>query len=299
MRKVIKAAISLLLLSMAFASCDDSGGGGSTGSPGSAADMFGNGIRLKSCGGNRYYYDEKGRIESIDIGSYDYVFSYSPNKIDVGDDTKSVSVSYNGNGYLSSMKISSKEESLSSTENISFSYNGNGHLTKMSMTGNASGMEDGKKQTGTQKITATFSWEGDLLAKVECKEEGKSGNNSFSSTDIYAFTYDRDDREYNYNKYCQYTPDLLQWYEGDFNMRALFYVGLLGKGPLYLPSSCDYEYQRVWITNGKKEENSGGNSYSLSYGFNKDGTLSKVYSRYSSYSYDYMYVDTGSSGNLR
>ena len=105
------------VLSVGFTACggdddDEGGSGGGSGSPKSGVGVLDkkSGLRLKSVGDYTYYYNNKGLIDYIADKSDRYEFSYNPNKIYVVDnydkDDESLSVSYNGSGYLSAISYS-------------------------------------------------------------------------------------------------------------------------------------------------------------------------------------------------
>lgn len=281
--------LSLLLLGgFVLGSCgdDDDDNGGGNSSAGVIDSKLG--IRLKSLGDYRFYYTDSGRLDYVSEGSYDrcYEFDYSSNTIAIageGDDNELASVSYNGSGYITSIKdtYSKKDEyyDYMQTGTASLSYDG-GHLTKISINSKETGIEDGEQYTETASATFTFSWKNNRLTAVDYKYNEKSSRHEYSGTEWYRYDYtDADDNE---NIYMQYAPSITRW--GEDIWEVLAFVGLLGNGPKVLPSVCEYGYTDYEDGELDEEHES---SKSYRYRFNADGTIATCYVGNQSYNYTY------------
>ena len=287
MKNYLIILATLFVSLFALTSCDDDDEGSGSGS--TSAGMIGKDLRLSAVGGISFYYDKQGRLESIDTRSDDYEFSYNPGKITYDDGY--ADVTYTGKGYLASSKESYKDEESWGYEagdvSYTFSYDGNGHLTKISMTEKVTIKEDGEKDTYTNTMTATITWKSDMIQKVVYDEKDDDGDRYIET---WTFEYDKKNKEDYYNKYCQYAPSVIFWADAADSFYGMAYVGMMGKGPLYLPSACEIE--EVEIENGDKDTYT--RSKSFSYSFNSDGTLSQAYYDGSRYSYSYSDVDSSS-----
>lgn len=267
------------------------------------------GLRIASAGGYNYVYAEDGKLQYVLSGSScRYEFSYSPNMIihvDDGDydEAENYSVSYNGNGYVSSVSESDtwedEDERETETSDASFSYDGNGHLTKFSGTYKETEYEKktGVTETESGTVTWTFTWSNNLLMKIVLLEEGRDDDGPFRYEETFTFSYNNESMTNYANKYQQYSAFI----DYPFNsfMERLCYVGLLGNGPAYLPSKMEYEEKEEYYnSDGEKENHEESGSQNYSYGFNNDGSISYVYSGSSRETYSYGYAETsGGSGS--
>ncbi|MBP5508785.1 MAG: hypothetical protein J6Y23_13250 [Prevotella sp.] len=292
MRKKILFFLFAVLsaLTMTTTSCssdDDDNGFGS-----SSAGLLDDELRLRSVGNISFYYDEDGRLDYIHTSRGNYNFSYNPGKIttDDSDDIPS-EVSYTSKGYLSSLNEKHVDEGSWGSETeigkSSFSYDGSGHLTKVSSTYKITVVEKGEKESYTENSTITLTWKSDMLQKVVWDEKDDDG---YRYTETWTYGYEKDYKENYFNKYCQYAPSVANWLEDEW-VEGIAYVGLFGKGPLYLPSDCDYE-DVVIDDEGKKETDY--RSWSSVYSFNSNGSLSYVNYNGRKYSYSYSQVESSS-----
>lgn len=235
-------------------------------------------------GNYHFYYDDNGQIDHILNGNYKgYRFTYNPNKViwyenESGEEDDEVSISYNSRGYVQKLEASSeRKDGLSSwagSGTSSYSYDGAGHLTKISSSWNENETEDGETILYTTNTTTTFTWQNDMLLSIALEEiEKKNGEATWTHTSTITYDYQSDNIEDYYNQYLQYAPSISKRLEGmgDGELEeALAYIGLMGKGPQYLPISSKEE----WVEIGNGRTRTGSPSTTFSYGFNKDGTLS-------------------------
>lgn len=297
----------IMLGSLSLSSCsddDDDNGGSGSNSVGVLDESTG--LRITSAGGYNYVYQEDGRLMYILSGSScRYEFSYSPNKIvhvDDGDyeEAEYFTVSYNGSGYVSSASSSEKwddeDEHGEATSDASLSYDGNGHLTKVSGTYKETEYENGKSYSENGTTNYILTWNNNLLQKVVCTDEGRDEDGPFKYVETYTLTYNNDAMSNNANKYLQYACFIDPIFSGF--MERLYYVGLLGNGPAFLPSGLEYEeIGEYYDEDGEKKSYEYSGSYTYRYGFNSDGAISYDYvGNYRNATYSYDHVESKSGG---
>ena len=293
------AIMMVAVLCVGFVSCgdddDEGGNGGNGGNGGGKPQSEVSALHVTSACGYNYTYDDAGRLESID-DSYD--FSYNPNKI-TGEDGD-YTVGYNNKGFLSSLKGSESYDDYYErgeyTESATLSYDGSGHLIKIEGSYKDSwyDKEDRKNYSYTGKATYTLTWSNNLLQKVSYIDEGKDSDGPFKDTDTYTLTYDNTAMSDYANKWLQYgffAGDIFGI--SDVVITPLFYVGLLGNGPAYLPSSMtDEEYDESY-EDGDKYTYDYTYNYNYRYTFNGDGSIKSINwsNDWSQYTYQYTYGD--------
>ena len=270
------------LLSAGFVACgdDDDDVAPGQGTPSSGTGQLSSGLRVTRVGDYTFEYDSEGRLTRVSEGNYySYKFSYNPNKITeeyYGDDEESYSVGYNSNGYMSSLSYEYVDGDESESGRASFSYDGEGHLIKITTTAKESGYDYDGPYSSFDEGTLNLIWKDGRLTNVVDKYSWKdSDGDSGNETDTWTYDFGNNVLE---NKYLQFPPSILRSIIEDYDF--LGYVGILGNGPKYLPSSAKY----VEVENGDVVEE---HSYSYSYGFNNDGSLSYCISDGSRYGYSY------------
>lgn len=300
----------IMLGGLSLSSCsDDDDDNGGSGSKSVGVLDESSGLRITSAGDYNYVYQEDGRLLYILSGSScRYEFSYSPNKIvhvDGGDyaEAENYTVSYNGSGYVSSANFYGKWEVddgrgwVEETGDLSFSYDTNGHITKINGTYKETAeYEEGKIYSESGTTTYTLTWSNNLLQKVVCTDEGRDEDGPFKYVETYTLSYNNEAMANYANKYLQYACFADRIFE-DF-MEKLCYVGLLGNGPAFLPSSLEYEGKGEYYNEyGEKKSYEYSDSYTYRYGFNSDGAISYDYSGSSKTSYSYDNVESSSGGS--
>lgn len=285
--KYIVSFFSLLMLfsvSIGFVSCssdddDDNGGGSASSANSEITTNDGEKVRLSQVGYLRFYYDEKGRPESIshsgDFISIDYA------KGTIEDDSEEVTYKFclNGSGFISSISGSYDEEGGDYKEkgsgSASYSYDGNGRLTKYSDKGSYSGMEDGEKYSGSYTSTTTLSYDNGKLMKVVASYTEIEDGEKWSGKAICTMEYD----DGVMNTLGQHTfGNYYALMEAEIAGAELYLVGLLGRPSSCLPSkiSIQFIYDDDDYTNSKN----------VSYSFNSDGTLNSEWG-FNTVSYSY------------
>ncbi len=297
--KITFISVCICFLSgMAFTSCSSDDDEGSASSD---AGVMGDNakVRVTQVGNYRFYYDEKGRIDHILDGSYEeYQFTYDPNKVisrdseyDEGEDE--LSISYNSKGFVQKLDYSTSFTEGKYTYDIegssSYSYDGQGHLKQISSTIKEKRTGNGKASIEDGKYSTSFTWENDMLVSIYCYETESEDGETETSESTCTLTYATDNLENYLNKYYQYTPPISDQLEGvgDGELEeALAYLGVMGKGPKYLPIS----FKEKWEEYYDGETDSGSSTKTLKYGFNSNGTISYVTVNNSRYNYSYSYL---------
>ena len=296
--KILSVSLLLSATTLGFMACggdDDEPGSGTASSSAGMLDKK-TGLRLKKIGDYTIYYNEDGRVDRITEGSYSsYVFGYNPNTISYGatyngydEGSEVIKIGYNGSGYVSSMSASSEEYDYQGNKETeegeaSVSYSGN-HITKVSMSSKETYYEHGERVNYNSTSSISFNWKNNLLMKITLKFSGNEDGDIWDETEEWVYSYDDDDYV---NPYLQYTPSLTKSSDGIFDILA--YVGLLGDGPVKLPSSA-VRYEVETSSSGYNDTSE--RSYNFRYGFNDNGSVSYCYIDGTNYSYSYDYADT-------
>lgn len=283
------AMMAFAAMSLCMFSCgddDEEGGGGNGGGSGSGNTSAGvldhaSDTRITKAGDFTFIYDEKGRLSSVSkYGETRFELTYNPNRWTSGyDEMEEASVSYNGNGYLSAMKSTfdwTEEEGtkwetrVSGTASVNFSYDGSGHVTGATSTSKETVKDDEGTRTYDTNVKITVTWKSNMLTKVVLsgKEVKKSAEGTENDvwTETYNFTYDKSVLLDNENKHHQYVHSIADWMD---SFEALAYVGIMGRGPLYLPNAG--EETEVETDDGETDEDY--DSYTYSYSFNSNGSV--------------------------
>lgn len=315
------AMMALAALSLCMFSCggdDDEEGGSSGGSSGggSGSGSYKAGVldhapdtRITKAGDYRFFYDEKGRLSYVTKNGYSEIeLSYNPNRWTDDEGNEEATASYNGNGYLTSLKSNfdyTNEEGsewatkVTGSASVTFSYDGNGHVTGATSTSKETKKDKEGTRTYDTNVKVTATWKSNLLTKVVIsgKEIKKSseGSRTESWTETWSFVYD--DISDNTNKHHQYVRSVADWMD-DFE--PLAYVGIMGRGPLYLPNAATEE--EVETEDGDTEKDT--EDYTFSYTFNSNESVrSCTVKRSSSYStsktYEYLYETIGDDDDYK
>ena len=223
-------------------------------------------LLVTSVGSLKYGYDDDGVLNYFyDYDDYDVTdngttFSYTDS---YGSET--IKLTLNGSGYISKIVEEGtyewRDESETWKETCNLSYDGSGHLTKLSASYSETYIEDDEKETYSGSGSWTLTWSNGMLTKWVYYESDEE----WEYTDTYEYDYGSNTYA---NSYCQYAPAV--WDESDAILAELSYIGLLGVGPTYLPSTVDYT--SVEEGDGDVDSYDGSSSYKFS--FNSNGTIS-------------------------
>lgn len=283
------------LTCVGFNSCssDDNGGnddgGSSTGeNAGKVTTEDGSQLLITRVGDTKFTYNSAGKLSKVEDDGNNYTVTYNPLTFtDKGSNYSDVyKVSLNGAGYASKMETSytytSSEESEEQAATITFSYDGSGHLTKISGTATYSDYEDGKKVSDKSTMSCSLNWSSNKLTSYSYKAQSSDA----SYAEEITFRYDAEDGYA--NTLHQFASSY--WGESFFDdVTFLSYLGLLGKGGDYLPTSCT-----KIITSTTEEDGAQGHATTIpfSYSFNSDGSLNYEIHNGSRIRYEYNAVST-------
>ena len=274
-------ALTVMLCS-SVAACDDDNENEFNVSPSKAsvsAFSKATGMHISSCGDYRFHYNEQSLTDYIeDKQANRWYFGYEPNLIvysEKGSRTKSCSVTYEKNGFLTSISMSDSTHTYDHKASIRYSavisYNDGGHLKAISVSTVSSGSDyTGSQETETRTMEELWlTWRSDNLD--EATYEYQCGEDSWIKS--FVFTYNDSAST---NTYCQWVPSLDEILDLDASLftEAFAYIGLLGQGPNKLPSAC--EVIQTW-PNGRNGSGLNGETiitdHTFSYVFNSDGTV--------------------------
>lgn len=242
--KIIGTLAFSALMVPVFTACKDDDGP-SKGSNVNDADkgiLNIDGARLTAINQFRYQYDNKGRLIEVS-DSYDDVIDidYDDASIELWEDDGTIA--FNSNGLVTQVSLSWDEKSSDYSDKgsvvMNFKYN-NGYLA--SIDGSYSGTEIYYDENVTNNYKSTINYnltwtEGNLVtfagSGVETDVEGK-----YNWEESYKFSYGQDD-----NKFYQFPIRMAFDVLGETDLDLLAPVGLFGKGPAKLPTSCTESYQ--------------------------------------------------------
>ena len=269
-------ALSVLLMP-AFTSCGNDDGPENAGN--AVLDI--DGLRLTSIAGYFIEYDEKGRVVELEGNYEELEIDYSKSTLTIDDD-EVVKIKFNGKGYKAELSGSWNDKydnyQYKGSGSITYSYNGEGFLTSIK-----SKSKETEKDLNTGETT---TWEGNSDATLKWNK-GNLVKVSFSGVEIEDGEKDRWTEDYTYsysskdNLYRQFPYGMAE----DFidSSAVLASVGLFGKGPSELPSSCVSVYD---------DEDTYTETYS--FGLNDDGSIDWEQCNYTTYNYGYGYINTRS-----
>ena len=268
MKRFFYAGLALLMwggLAFSFTACsDDDDDENSSGVINSEV-----GLRLVSVDRYKYTYYDDGRLETIYYRDEPFRFTYKPDRIWIGEENEErdpedgpayADASYTSQGYLKSLSYSDEHYKISAI----FTYDSDGHLTKISVS--YAGPEE------SYRSAATLTWRTDLLRMIAWQTEEYDDEESYGES--YKIVYDYDGEELIENPHLQFAASLIDFMcigDGELE-RGLAHVGKLGKGPKYLPTGCQREWEEV--EDGKVH--TGTSAREFKYGFNIDNALSYV-----------------------
>lgn len=245
------------------------------------------GLRLVSVGQYKYSYYDDGKLENINYRNEPIKFTYKPDRIWFRDEEEKekknpedepayVDASYTSQGYLKSLSYSDDRHKLSAI----YTYDGDGYLTKISAS--YTGPSDNYRNV------VTLTWRTDLLRMITWQCEDYDDEEMFSES--YKIVYDYDGEELIENPHRQFAASLIDFMGvGDGELEeGLAHVGKLGKGPKYLPTGC----QREWEETEDGKVYTGSSSRTFKYGFNIDNALSYVMINNERISYRYDFTNS-------
>ncbi|MCD8291461.1 MAG: hypothetical protein LUC91_08170, partial [Prevotella sp.] len=285
-----------IALPLVFTSCsdddDDDNGGGSSSSSGVSIITTDDGdqLLLKKVGSYlNFSYDNQGRCTNIVVeNNLDYDISYGPCVISDGD-CWTANVTLNNAGYMTKFDGSYYDKDGQYYEDGTYvmncSYDSNGHLTKITITSDATEKDSYGTSNYSSSATATLTWKNGNLTKVEYNSSDNEDGDKSTSTYTYTYSYGS-----KANKYQQCTTAFIEPFDIEDGFESLGYIGFLGKWSSDLPSSVDVveDYESSYY--------SGHYSTTDTYSFtlNSDGTIQKETGDWYSLSYTYSTFSSSS-----
>lgn len=278
-------AISAMILP-AFTSCksdEPNGGGPSGGTGGGDADkavLNFDGQRLTSVGYYQINYDDQGRVSSISSRYDDDIeIDYTNGTIDL--DEEKGSISFNSNGYVTSLVLSWDETDNYGGE--TYRYQGTGTANFNYSNGYLTSFTTASKETETNvTYNETYNWEtsykttitwqsNNLVASVNTGWDSEDGDKEYW-TENYVITYGDET-----NKFQQYPYYLAHSVIAEEPIDVLACVGLFGKGPAQLPEMMSEVYEDDDYT------------YDIDFEFtlNSNGAISQEKANYNETNYSY------------
>lgn len=206
------------------------------------------GYRVKSVGNIRYVYKSNGRLDLIRIGSKEYDVNKKSYTYEKDGEVEKYTYSFNGNNFLTKIKTTyrNEEDEAKGDGTIELSYNTDKQLSKITGSYTETFKEDGKSIKYTEKINIEFTYSYMRVKRIKQKYEEKETVNGETKKDTYTttigFIYD-DDEEY-YNRYYQWTPNVVNYgldLEDNDLVAAMAYIGMLGRASTLLPESLEIE----------------------------------------------------------
>lgn len=240
----------MVALAMGTVSCSDNNNGGRSTAPittgtlssGTDADSrLPEGYRITGVGDMYATYDSNGRLTSftmdegiMEIKNGVLAYSYSGNGF-----TEKFSINLNGMNLIESITYSYEErygkEYEKESGKMTFSYNNNLQLTSMDATSNYEEYEDGEREKGSYKYSATANYNGTILESVSSHGIEKDEYDVWEDIETKTLSYNS-----NYpNLFYQFTPSLADCLLDldDDGPIILAYLGLFGRASSKLPTS--------------------------------------------------------------
>lgn len=237
MKKFVWMAALTVALCATVASCgdDEPDNGGNVTASAEVSDFGGE--RLMSIDeGIDYSYNSDGTLRQVQGLGLNMIFDYRKGIISYREGGKDQKVTFttNSKGYITGLSSSSTEKdgyvTYNYTVSYEFEYNGADHLTYASV--NQVNTDTDSQKLDEISMSWKFSWNGDLLSKVEIagQSNGIDGDDQWNYTNN--FSYDESVE----NLYMQYTMGVVENTDLTGVVQTVMYAGLFGKGPSKYPT---------------------------------------------------------------
>lgn len=276
MKSKFTFAASILMGAFAMASftacsSDDDKDGGDNGSTSWAypsptlVDTNGNRVYVSSIGTLEdsytpfwtYSYDEAGNLSVFScVDEFNAVVGTSTIVCTdyYDDDNYVIYVETGSNGLISKMREEWTDDwgsgEVKGTAETSFTYNEEKQLVGMSY----------QSSQGTYKYSQTISntWKNGILEKTT---EIEKGTNGLTDTNTYTYNYGKQANPAKQYPTCMISPIM----DDEGTLIPLFFMGFIGVGPAYLPTSIDCVYKSEYYDESW--------NYKCDYTFNTNGTI--------------------------
>lgn len=254
MKQFISIAIMAITFSFGFTSCSlfegdgfDSKNVGNLDRDRADYDMP-IGYRVKSVGNIRYLYKSNGKLDLIRIGSTEYDLDKRSYSYEEDGHLEEYTYSFNANNFLTKIKISYRDDAKEAKGDGTYelSYNSDKQLSQITSSYTETFKENGKSEKIVEKTSIDFTYTLMRVKRIKLKYEVKETIDGETDKDTYTatigFNYD-DDEEY-YNRYYQWTPNVIKYgldLDDNVLLTAMAYIGMLGRASTMLPESIDIE----------------------------------------------------------
>ena len=237
MKNFVWMAALTVALCATVASCgDDEPDNGGNVTASAEVSEFG-GERLMLVDGEiDYSYNSDGTLRQVKGFGLNLIFDYRKGIISYseGDKNQSVTFTTNSKGYITGLSSSSTEKdgyvTYNYTVSYEFEYNGADHLTYASV--NQVNTDTDSQKLDEISMSWKFSWNGDLLSKVEIagQSNGIEGDDQWNYTNNFSY------HESVENQYMQYTVGVVENTDLTGVVQTVMYAGLFGKGSSRYPT---------------------------------------------------------------
>ena len=240
MKKTFRIAGALALcLTMipAMVSCGDD-----EDEPGGGSSEVVEGTRLTSVNNVNISYDDKGRVYRFGSSSqYGYI-DYEQGVISIPENEEGeMKVKFNGKGYISSLNqnwdYTEDGEWEKGSSKASFSYDGDGHLVQVTVSsaGEYDDKEDNESGKFSENFTIDLTWSNGNLTKVVEEGTKVEDGREYKWMDLYDLDYNMDLS----NKFRQMTMSQFDCVMDDDFFSILACAGMFGVGSELLPSKIE------------------------------------------------------------
>lgn len=257
----IVPALAIAACSMAFVSCSDDDEGSVT--PTKPTETF-RGNLVTGIGSMKLYYDDMGRCYRV-TNVYGSTVEIDYDEGTISYDDEPVSVTFNGNGYITSLQTSWNDDGDPSDDyyetcrgggRMAFTYDGEGHLVSCTSTSSESGeyREDGETYRYSESSTATgvYEWRNGRLVTCDMKTSYDSDGDGGTETHHAEIEYGDADLT---NEYGQHTWAVASYGIGiNEYLEVLSMIGMLGTAPDMLPTAVNTEDTESWELQGGETE---------------------------------------------
>lgn len=238
------------------------------------------GYRIWTVGSHKFYYDEMGRLTSIENGDGAFPFDFNK-EVTYGNGMLGYKITLNSKNLITKVTFSYEKgsgiEYDRESGSATFSYNSNNQLTSYTVKSNWEQVDDGEFESGTINDNVKLTYSGKKLVKIVYDYE-EIEDHKDAGTEVYTLNYD-DDYD---NPFYQYTPKLVTRIFGQDEFESFAFLGLFGRASSSLPTSIDYTDDYFCEMDGK-EDHEEGSSACGSYTYNSYGALKSADGKFYSY----------------
>lgn len=189
-----------------------------------------------------FTYDADGRCTRMSrdgslVGSIDY-----KKGVLYDEDGAPMNIRFNGQGYISEISGSWNErdedgDTSKGNGKFTFTYNGDGNLTKINISTTESAVIDGEKSTFKATASETFTWRNGNMSEARYEFKSDEDGEIESGYQNFNITYDSQVNKYRQMPYLMGTLVIIP----GSPIAYISLPGLMGKGPANFPTNVAYE----------------------------------------------------------